>query len=113
MSPRLAQTIVALYPRRWRGRYGDEFAALLQAMPPSPSVVFDACLPAVTQRAVRASFAIVALAIIAVSIAGAMHYARAQSVAFRPSSYSVAQTACRAHAKLTRSAFAGWHRCLD
>jgi hypothetical protein len=31
MNPRLAHLLVRLYPRPWRGRYGAEFEALLQA----------------------------------------------------------------------------------
>ncbi len=30
-SPRVARWLVRLYPRRWRERYGEEFAALLEA----------------------------------------------------------------------------------
>ena len=30
MTPRLARWLVRLYPRDWRERYGEEFAALLQ-----------------------------------------------------------------------------------
>jgi hypothetical protein len=33
--------LVALYPERWRARYGDEFRALLEAEPATPSLVID------------------------------------------------------------------------
>jgi DnaJ family protein C protein 28 len=35
--------LLALYPRRWRARYGEEFLALLEDMPLSPRTVLD-CL---------------------------------------------------------------------
>ena len=35
-----------LYPRGWRRRYGDEFAALLEQEQPSPSLVLDVVLGA-------------------------------------------------------------------
>ena len=31
-DPRLVRAVLSLYPRRWRDRYGDEFAALLTDM---------------------------------------------------------------------------------
>ena len=34
-------TLVRLYPRRWRHRYGDEFAALLEDAPLSSRMVID------------------------------------------------------------------------
>ena len=30
-----------LYPRAWRRRYGEEFAALLEQVPASPAVLLD------------------------------------------------------------------------
>lgn len=36
-----ARWLVALYPERWRARYGDEFRALVEAEPASPSLVID------------------------------------------------------------------------
>ena len=30
MNPRLARWLIGLYPRDWRDRYGEEFAALLE-----------------------------------------------------------------------------------
>jgi hypothetical protein len=33
--------LVRLYPQAWRERYGDEFAALLEERPPTPSDVLD------------------------------------------------------------------------
>src|SRR5512134_2311550 len=35
--------LLALYPRAWRRRYGDEFLALLEETPASPRLVAD-CL---------------------------------------------------------------------
>lgn len=33
--------LLRLYPRRWRERYGDEFALILRATPPGPGIVID------------------------------------------------------------------------
>jgi hypothetical protein len=33
--------LVGLYPERWRARYGDEFRALLEEEPASPSLLID------------------------------------------------------------------------
>jgi len=33
--------LLRLYPRRWRERYGEEFAVILRATPPGPGTVFD------------------------------------------------------------------------
>jgi hypothetical protein len=38
--------LVRLYPRAWRGRYGDELAALLEDRPPGPFDVVDLALGA-------------------------------------------------------------------
>jgi hypothetical protein len=35
------RALLRLYPRRWRERYGDEFALVLRATPPGPHTVFD------------------------------------------------------------------------
>lgn len=40
------QTLLRLYPRRWRARYGDEFLALLEQQAITPAVVFDVLLGA-------------------------------------------------------------------
>ena len=37
----LARFVIRLYPAAWRKRYGDEFEALLEAHPPTPSTLFD------------------------------------------------------------------------
>lgn len=39
--------LIALYPGPWRRRYGLEFAAMLDAQPPSPALIFDVVLGAV------------------------------------------------------------------
>src|SRR5690348_5411421 len=36
-----SRRLLRLYPRDWRARYGDEFAALIERCPPSPGVLFD------------------------------------------------------------------------
>lgn len=41
MNPRSGRMLVRLYPRRWRGRYGPEFAALLADTPLTPAVIVD------------------------------------------------------------------------
>lgn len=33
--------LLRLYPRRWRARYGDEFALVLRGTPPGPGTVLD------------------------------------------------------------------------
>jgi hypothetical protein len=113
MSPRAARAIATLYAKRWQARYGDEFVALLEAMPATPAVVLDACLPAIARHARRATIAIAVAVSIAFPVTAALRSASAQNAAFHPRDYFVAQTVCRPHPKLTRSAFAGWHRCLD
>jgi hypothetical protein len=35
------RALLRLYPRRWRERYGDEFALILRSTPPGPHTVFD------------------------------------------------------------------------
>jgi hypothetical protein len=35
------KSLLRLYPRRWRERYGEEFALILRATPPGPGTVFD------------------------------------------------------------------------
>lgn len=42
--------LLALYPRAWRKRYGEEFLALLDSAPPSPRDVVDCLLGAVDAR---------------------------------------------------------------
>ena len=39
--------LLALYPGPWRRRYGLEFAAMLDAQPPSPALIFDIVLGAI------------------------------------------------------------------
>jgi hypothetical protein len=40
------QTLLRLYPHRWRERYGDEFLALLEQQPVTPAVALDVALGA-------------------------------------------------------------------
>jgi len=35
------RALLRLYPRRWRARYGEEFAIILAATPPGPGTVLD------------------------------------------------------------------------
>lgn len=44
--------LVHLYPASWRGRYGEEFGALLDAMPMTPLAFADVALAAVGARIV-------------------------------------------------------------
>jgi hypothetical protein len=46
VSTRPAATLLRLYPARWRARYGDEFAALLEERPLGPFDVADILLGA-------------------------------------------------------------------
>lgn len=39
--------LLALYPGPWRRRYGLEFAVVLDALPPSPALIFDVVLGAI------------------------------------------------------------------
>jgi hypothetical protein len=112
MNPRLARSIVTLYPREWRDRYGDEFVALLEALPPSPASIADACLPAVVRHARRAALAALLVVCAAVPMAASYH---ARPAVRTPATYAVipAKTACRPYPKVSHNAFSGWHRCLD
>jgi hypothetical protein len=42
MTPRLARLLMRAYPPAWRRRYGSEYAALLEEVPPTPSTIADA-----------------------------------------------------------------------
>jgi hypothetical protein len=42
--------LLRLYPRRWRERYGDEFALILRGTPPGPATVFDVARGALDAR---------------------------------------------------------------
>lgn len=41
------RALLALYPGAWRRRYGIEFAAMLDALPPSPALIFDIVVGAI------------------------------------------------------------------
>jgi hypothetical protein len=45
--------LIRLYPRRWRDRYGDEYEALLDAIPPSPRSIADVVRGAVLAHGQR------------------------------------------------------------
>jgi hypothetical protein len=61
MSPRLADLLVRLHGSRWQERYGAEFRALLDDVPATPRVVFDAFRSAVISRAAPLALAAGAL----------------------------------------------------
>jgi hypothetical protein len=46
----MRRLLLALYPRRWRARYGDEFAALLEETPLTVAAVVDVLRHAVVLR---------------------------------------------------------------
>lgn len=106
MSPQLARTIVQLYSKRWRARYGDEFLALLESLPPSAENVIDACLPAVSRHATRVAVALAITAYAAASVAGTVRHLQPRTTAYT-------QAVCLPNPKVSHSAFAAWHRCLD
>jgi hypothetical protein len=115
MSPQLARTITGLYSKRWRARYGDEFLALLESLPPTSANVIDACLPALGRHAQRVAVALAIAACAAVSVAGTLRHTRPNAnVAWHIAhSSAFAQTVCLPNPKVSHSAFAAWHRCLD
>ncbi|HEY3675334.1 MAG TPA: hypothetical protein VGK84_05035 [Candidatus Tumulicola sp.] len=116
MSPQLARTIAKLYSKRWQARYGDEFVALLESLPPTSGNVIDACLPALGRHARHVAVALAVAACATVSVAGTIrhHAPQEATVAWHVAHGSLsAQTVCRPNPKVSHSAFAGWHRCLD
>ena len=50
MKAALAQHITRLYPSRWRSRYGDEFAAVLEESPLTPLLLADVLYHAGRER---------------------------------------------------------------
>lgn len=56
MNPALARMLVRLYPRRWRQRYGDEFAAVLEDQPMKLRAVLDVVRGALAQRLAPADY---------------------------------------------------------
>lgn len=50
MNPKLAHTLIRLYPRAWRDRYGEEFAALLESNPGRPAQVANVVCAALRER---------------------------------------------------------------
>jgi hypothetical protein len=84
---RCARAVLSLYPRRWRERYGEEFASLLTDMtaaspwPARAGLIVDAAAGALDARLnppggstmhdrIRRSIAVVACAVVAFTIAG-------------------------------------------
>jgi hypothetical protein len=115
VSPRLARSIVSLYSRRWQTRYGDEFVALLESLPPTASNVIDASLPALGRQAERVAIGLVIAACAAVSAAGVVRCVRPDAlVAWHTGrKVSAAQTLCHPLPKISQSAYTDWRRCLD
>ncbi len=72
----LIRALIALHPRGWRERYGDEFAAMLEDTPLTPSVLADVCFLAAGLR-IRAHLGVVTVA--AAPLASAL----AEIVAYR------------------------------
>jgi hypothetical protein len=115
VSPRLARSIVSLYSRRWQTRYGDEFVALLESLPPTASNVIDASLPALGRQAERVAIGLVIAACAAMSAAGVVRCVRPDPLAAWHTGrrVSAAQALCRPLPKTSQSAYADWRRCLD
>jgi hypothetical protein len=51
MKPSLARLLIRAYPRAWRRRYGTEYSALLEDVPPTPSTIADAVGTGIALRA--------------------------------------------------------------
>jgi hypothetical protein len=51
MRPRLARLLIRAYPPAWRRRYGTEYVALLEDVPPTPSTITDAVGAGIALRA--------------------------------------------------------------
>jgi hypothetical protein len=63
MNPQLTAFLVRMHGKKWRERYGAEFAALLHDLPPTPRAVADAFWSAAASHA--AGIAIVTGALVA------------------------------------------------
>lgn len=50
MNPRLSRALIALYPRPWRMRYEEEFAALLETEPAAAATLLNIALWAFRER---------------------------------------------------------------
>lgn len=62
----MIRLLLALHPRAWRARYGEEFRALLEASPATAAVILDVALNAVRQHAAVHAAALRLLAALAV-----------------------------------------------
>jgi hypothetical protein len=58
MDRRLARRLIALYPRAWRSRYGDEFAAFLEDSPSTLASITNVIGSAIRERACGAKFSV-------------------------------------------------------
>ncbi len=67
----LIGALVAIHPKAWRDRYGDEFTALLEDTPLSPRVVADVLASAARLRAVHHRQGLSILATLFVSLGSA------------------------------------------
>ena len=54
MNPRLARSLVLLYPRAWRERFGEELQDLLEAEPAGLSAVADVLAAAAREQLITA-----------------------------------------------------------
>jgi len=119
-GPLVARAVLRLYPRRWRDRYGEEFASVLTDMtaaapwPARAALIADAISGALDARLnhpggstmpdrIRGSIAVVACAVIAFVIAGAgfakmTEYADFRAAAARHSAIALSFDVLRAAA---------------
>jgi hypothetical protein len=113
LSHRIAAAICALYPGRWRTRYGEEFLALLRTLPPSPATIVDACIPAARLQAPRAIVAVIIFVGIVLPFALAVHRPAAPVRRAHAFTTLPPETACRAYSSISRVGHLEEQRCLD
>jgi hypothetical protein len=88
VSPRALGALLRLFPRGWRERYGEEFAALLEATQPTAAVVLDVARAAVRERLRPGSAAlqwVTALACSALCVAQADRLGITRNIFWAPS----------------------------
>ena len=64
----MTRLLLALHPRAWRRRYGEEFRALLEDQPLTAAVVLDVLLNAVRQHAAAHQAALGVLVALVLSV---------------------------------------------
>ena len=67
---RITQMLVRLYPRSWRGRYEDEFTALLEDVPPNWRNSIDLLKGAIVMQATRVSWVKGGAFVLTIGLAG-------------------------------------------